>query len=454
MSTRLDTKLFYLWFFMLVACGTDELPSEATILDERLETLLLDASDNSDIHDFILPDENDFANIPQDEKNPLSEDKVKLGKLLYHETALGLNPRKSIGKHTYSCASCHFAEAGFQANRKQGIGEGGLGNDLFGLSRTMSPDYERDSIDVQPIRSPSVLNAAFQENMLWNGSFGAKGQNVGTEFLWGAGSPIVINHLGFSGIESQAIGGLKVHRLVTNPRLFDTTEYKTLFEHSFPESEQEDLYGQVNVGLAIAAYERTILANKAPFQRWLRGETNAMDNKMKQGAIVFFEKGNCSTCHAGPSLAMNEFHALGVNDLSGEDVVLIDTAVIDQIRAANLGRGGFTQKQEDNYAFKVPQLYNLKDSPFYGHGGSFNSIKSVIDYKNKAVKQNNKVPTESLSSLFTQLNLTETEVNDLVYFLEEGLYDPSLSRYVPTSIPSNFCFPNNDIQSVTEKGCN
>lgn len=446
-------RLLYLLIFVLLSCGTDESPSESAVLDQTLEEVLVGVSDNSSIQDFILPEETDFANIPQDEGNPLSEDKVRLGKLLYHETGLGVNPRKLIGKHTYSCASCHFAEAGFQANRQQGIGEGGVGNDLFGSSRTINPLYENDSIDVQPTRSPGVLNSAYQENMLWNGSFGAKGQNVGTEFLWGAGAPIVVNHLGFSGVESQAIGALKVHRLATNPALFDTTEYKTLFESSFPEASSEDLYGQVNVGLAIAAYERTILANRAPFQRWLKGESGAMDVQMKKGAILFFEKANCVACHSGPSLAENEFHALGMEDLIGDDVVVIDTAVIDQIGIANLGRGGFTQKREDNYTFKIPQLYNLKDSPFYGHGGSFNSVREVVEYKNVGIKQNANVPNGSLSTLFTQLNLTDEEVNDLVYFIEEGLYDPELTRYEPNEIPSGFCFPHNDVQSATERGC-
>jgi len=446
-------RLLCLLFIVFFACGENEVPDESSVLDQRLEELLVNAGNDEDIREFLLPDETDFTSIPQDENNPLSEYKVKLGQLLYHETALGLNPRKMIGKNTFSCASCHFAGAGFQANRKQGIGEGGVGNDLFGLSRSVSSNYEQDSIDVQPIRSPTVLNSAYQENMLWNGAFGSKGENVGTEFLWGAGSPIVVNHLGFSGVESQAIGSLKVHRMVTNPELFDSTEYKLLFEKSFPNASAEDLYGRVNVGLAIAAYERTLLANRAPFQRWLRGETGSMDNKMKSGAIVFFDKGNCVACHSGPNLAKNQFYSLGMDDLTGDDVVLIDTAVIDQIGIANLGRGGFTQRQEDNYTFKVPQLYNLKDSPFYGHGGNFHTVKNVVEYKNQAIKQNANVPNEALSKLFTPLDLSPEEISDLVYFVEEGLYDPELSRYEPASIPSGFCFPNNDTQSATEMGC-
>ena len=55
--------------------------------------------------------------------------------MLYHETGLGISPKLDIGKETYSCASCHFAAAGFQAGRFQGIGEGGLGFGVNGEGR-------------------------------------------------------------------------------------------------------------------------------------------------------------------------------------------------------------------------------------------------------------------------------------------------------------------------------
>ena len=57
----------------------------------------------------------------------------------------------------------------------QGIADGGLGYGVRGEGRHPNPVYDTDSLDVQPIRSPSILNAAYQEVQLWNGQFGAHG---------------------------------------------------------------------------------------------------------------------------------------------------------------------------------------------------------------------------------------------------------------------------------------
>ena len=93
-------------------------------LSLELEEALIEASDGIGKSFFELPASDDFASIPQDPLNPLTKDKVALGKLLFHETGLGIHPKLDLGKETYSCASCHFASAGFQACRQQGIGEG------------------------------------------------------------------------------------------------------------------------------------------------------------------------------------------------------------------------------------------------------------------------------------------------------------------------------------------
>jgi cytochrome c peroxidase len=103
--------------------------------------------------------------------------------------------------------------------------------------------------------------------------------------------------------------------------------------------------------------------------------------------------------------------------------------------------------------FKVPQLYNLKDSPFYGHGSSFRSVKDVLVYKNKAIRENNNVPESQLDERFKPLHLSLDEINALEAFLVNGLYDPKLKRFVPQSLPSGLCYPNADIQSRIDMDC-
>lgn len=165
--------------------------------------------------------------------------------------------------------------------------------------------------------------------------------------------------------------------------------------------------------------------------------------------MLFFGKAECANCHTGPALNSMKFEALGMSDLGGAGTSVSMKDAMD----AGKGRGSFTGKTEDMYKFKVPQLYNLMQSKFYGHGGDLYSIKEVVDYKNKAEKSNNAVPDSQLSAEFKPLNLSEKEVSYLVKFLENGLYDENLERYVPASLPSGNCFPNADAQSIIDLGC-
>lgn len=420
-------------------------------LDTDLTEVLTNVSNGVGPSHFVLPESNDYTNIPQDPNNPISTEKVALGQLLYHETGLAINPMKEISEGTYSCASCHFASAGFQAGRFQGIGEGGIGFGINGEGRVKGSLYQEAEIDVQPIRTPTAMNGAYQKVMLWNGQFGATDVNQGTESEWTVDTPKEKNHLGFEGLETQAIAGLGVHRLQVNPNFFMQYEsYRTLFDEAFSKSDINERYSMINAGLAIAAYERTLLANEAPFQKWLRGDELAMSDLEKQGAILFFGKANCGNCHNGPALNSMEFHAYGMKGLADcpEEIFKPDPLTTE------LGRGGFTKLTDDNFKFKVPQLYNLTDSPFFGHGASFRSVRDVVVYKNNGIAENSAVPNSQLAEDFVPLNLTNEEINAITAFLENGLRDPNLKRYEPESLPSGNCFPLNDPLAASELGCN
>lgn len=417
--------------------------------DTKLRNLLKFKSPTGSLDYYLLPSSEDYANIPQDPLNPITKEKVELGQILYHETGLGVASRLSEGKSTFSCASCHHAQADFQAGIVQGIGEGGVGFGVAGETRVVDPLYPSDSIDVQPIRTPTTLNSAFQLNMLWNGQFGATGLNVGTENEWKEGTPIATNHLGYEGLEIQAIAGLGVHRLDLDKALLEHLECKDQFDVVFSDFPEEERYTRETAGLAIAAYERTLLSNQAPFQRWLRGEELLSDSEL-QGAFVFFDKAKCDNCHTGPALNQMDFHAIGMHDLSIHDDVIL-SGFNDNVAK---GRGGFTKKEEDNYKFKVPQLYNLKDIKFLGHGGSFHSVEEVVKYKNRAIPENPNVESRHLSHEFVPLGLTDLEIKNLVTFINEALYDSNLDRFVPSDIPSGNCFPNADEISRHNLNCN
>lgn len=393
------------------------------------------APKNKGLKYFILPKSSDLEHIPADPKNPLTTEKVRLGKFLFHETALSINPINAKHWQQASCASCHFAQAGFKSNLPQALGTGGLG---WSKSRHRDSEVFSTEIDKQNILAPSVLNSAYQKVMLWDGRMGSTGPNAKEQLI----QEFDVNRFKMDGLETQAIDGMTVHKLGT-AAIAAIPEYQELFAKAFPDrpyvaAEIEDLK---RTGLAIAAYERTILANQAPFQKWLKGDDTAMTEQELRGAITFFSS-SCVKCHTSPNLARTDFYAVGFadhpNDWSG----------------LNLGRGVITKKERDDFKFKVPQLYNLADSSPYGHGASFNTLREVVQYFNNAKPQKLEVKyAKNLSIWFKPLNLTEQQISDLTTFLETGLRDPNLSRYVPDHLPSSLCFPNNDPESRKQLNC-
>ena len=433
---------------VLNACTKDRMPTLVE-LDNQLENSIQGKSPNGTLDFYVLPNENDLNLIPQDPKNPLTPQKVELGKLMFHDTGLGQDPMKEAGRGTYSCASCHVSEAGFRPGNFQGIADGGVNFGIGGEDRVKNTLYSDDELDVQSARPLSMVNVAYVSNTFWNGQFGGGNVNEGTEDVWDLRDDTELNHLGFEGIETQNMDGLIAHRITINKELLDEYGYTFLFDQVFADVPVEERYTITTASLAFSAYIRTILANRAPFQDWLKGDREALGYEEKKGAILFFEKAQCIQCHYNQNLGSSEFHALGVTDM--DQIPSYNTSPDDR---RNLGRGGFTLQPEDNYRFKVPGIYNLQGANFYFHGASKTSIRDLVEYKNAAQSENSRVPQDLISSKFKPIGLTEEEKNHLIAFLENGLQDPDLKRYVPTSVLSGNCFPNADEASQLDLGCN
>lgn len=451
--------------FVITGCSGGGDGQGETVLEPVVETApdgsiledLLTASSPTQSKDFyLLPASDDFNNIPQDPLNPLTQAKVDAGKLIFHDPAFATEG-VALRAKTWSCATCHHARAGFKSGLIQGMGEGGEGFGLKGEARAWhDPDTGTQDADVQPVTSPTVLNVAYQDVMLWNGALGNASNgiiNVGIDpdRLMTEGTPKEANREGLSGIETQAIAGTGVHRILGFPPELETTDYYQMLLDAFPEFSRDELNKAST--RAIAAFERTILANKAPFQQWLRGDELAMSAKEISGAEVFFGEGGCVACHQGPALSSpvgatedQVFFAVGFSDLDVNEVI---GEIADGVR---LGRGGLTGNSADNYKVKVPQLYNLVDINVFGHGGSFNSVREVVEYKNAGVAQND-ASTTNLDYRFVPLNLSAAQIDDLVEFLEVSLRDPDLMRYEPQSLPSGLCVINNDTTSRADLGC-
>jgi len=458
----MQTRYWYILIglTMMLACTQDRMP-DLISLDIELESLLTDAAEraatargefsNEGMDFYILPDENDLSKIPQDSKNPLTPSKVELGKLLFFETGFATQAKDLSGMGTYSCGSCHIPEAGFKPGNTQGIADGGVGYGTNGDIRLRSSEYIASDLDAQSARPLSLLNVAFVKNTTWNGRFGAGGENLKTEAYWKDSDGTSLNSLGFEAIETQNFKGLETHRIGINIDVIDAFGYRDLFDEAFPDLEDDLKYSNYGGSLAISAYIRTLLTNRAPFQDWLKGDRDALSTDEKKGAILFFGEAKCGNCHYNENLGSGEFHALGVKDLDMRASFQTSPAeVLDR----NLGRGAFTGLVEDNYKFKVPQLYNLTDAPHYFHGSSIRELADVIEYKNAAQSESDRIPQNLVSEKFRPLELNEEEKAQLLLFISKSLNDPNLLRYKPTEILSGQCFPNNDPRSRADIGCN
>ena len=436
-------------FVLLIASCSKDITQEDTYLDAKLKKSIEQISENNSLSYYILPDETDLENIPQDPKNKLSKEKVALGKMLFYETGFGANAKFETGMGTYACVSCHVPAAGFRPGSPQGIADGGLGFGQNGEMRVKQSEYDESDLDVQSARPLSLINVAYVTNTFWNGQFGSGGVNVGTENVWPLLHDTELNFMGFEGIETQNFEGLRTHRYRVDEEIIDELGYRDLFDAGLPDLIEEERYSLLGASLAISAYIRTILSNQSPFQDWLKGKENALTKAEKEGAIVFFGKARCTNCHYRPNLGSLEFHALGVKDMYQRPSY---NAFADDRR--NLGRGGFTLREEDMFKFKVPQLYNLTDANFFFHGSSKNTLSEVIDYKIRATSENPNIGNDLLSDKFQSINLTDEERNNLILFLSNSLRDTDLERYQPGSLRSGNCFPNNDEQSRVDLGCN
>ncbi len=181
-----------------------------------------------------------------------------------------------------------------------------------------------------------------------------------------------------------------------------------------------------DMGKALAAFERTRLSTEAPFDRFLHGDEKALNASQRRGWALFTGKAQCASCHtydpALPLFGDNRFHNTGVaaakHDLNqrAQRVTAGNKSEIDRLALetddSELGRFLVTQKREDIGAFKTPFLRDVLLTGPYMHDGSLETLWDVIDFFNKGGERN-----PFLDSAMKPLNLTATEIDDLVNFL-------------------------------------
>lgn len=332
--------------------------------------------------------------------NPTTPEKIELGRLLFYDPLLS-------GNRDVSCATCHHPEFGYAESLDVSIGVNGRG---LGQSRSFN---KPNDIPFTKRNSQSLLNIAF--NGIDNN---AQYHPHTAPMFW---------DLRASGLEEQALEPIKTleemrgfgfseHEILPEVirRLNTIAEYKKLFKDIFPD--EETITAQ-NLAKALAAFQRSLIANNSRFDQYMRGDKTAMSTREIEGMELFISSG-CARCHGGPMLSDFKPHVLGV-------------AENDKLAFAD---SGFQQ----SFAFRTPTLRNLRRTRPYMHNGKIQTLESVLtfyeDLQGKEL-QNKNLTRQHLDTLAKMVRVDFKHINTIVEFLNT-LNDEDYDRQIPERVPS------------------
>lgn len=310
--------------------------------------------------------------VPPD--NPMSKDKVALGRSLFFD------PRLS-SDNTVSCASCHFPQNAFSDSREVSLGVGLRGGDR---------------------NTPTIINRAFSRKQFWDGSANSLEEQLKVPLV----NP-----------KEMAMPG---HMLLVK-KLGAIRGYKSWFRRVFARD-----VNMADLAKAIAAFERTIVSGNSRYDEFKAGNLQALNASEKRGLELFEGKARCSQCHKGPNFTDEKFHNIGV----GWDGTLVDLGRYKATRNEE-DIGSFKTPTLRELASTAPYMHNgafatLEETvAFYNMGGIANpfldvemrrpklTLEQTLEYYEKRKPGKTSPETE-----LVKLELTRQEQADLVAFLK------------------------------------
>lgn len=393
-----------------------------------------------------------------------SDAKVELGRMLFFDKILS-------GNKDISCATCHHPALGSADALPLAIGVGGEG---LGTERQMGKGRERI-----PRNSPDIFNRGAKEwhTMFWDnrvsGDIMAGYESPADEKLIGGlenilavqamfpvtsrdemrgeiGDRTTTGEINELALISNAMPQVVWHRLML--RLKKIPKYIELFEAAYPGVALDDL-GFQHAANAIAAFEtEEFTFHDSPWDLYMDGVTNAIDESAKRGAVLFYGKANCSSCHSGNLMSDQQAHNIGVPQLGPGK---------GNSEPLDVGRYLETGDQADAFAFRTPSLKNTAITGPWMHNGAYNSLEEAVRHHldpQQYLQQYDatKLPEELRSTfqndeelkqrmlgqidqrLKLERPLAEQEIGDILSFLY-ALTDQSaleLEHLVPTKVPS------------------
>jgi cytochrome c peroxidase len=153
---------------------------------------------------------------------------------------------------------------------------------------------------------------------------------------------------------------------------------------------------RATIAQALSAFERTLVTEPSPYDRYLAGQMDALSPEAKRGLELFFGQAGCARCHHGPLLTDEKFYRLGFS--------------------SDEGLGSITGKTEDKYKFRTPSLRNVARTAPYMHDGSFRTLDEVLFYYLRSVPSSG--PDGVALDIESLQGVSIDETSDLIAFLE------------------------------------
>lgn len=248
--------------------------------------------------------------------NPMTLDKVELGKMLFFEPRLS---KSSL----LSCNTCHNLSFGGDDYQETSIGHG----------------WQKG-----PRNAPTVLNSVFNLAQFWDGR--------AADLKEQAKGPVQAS------VEMNSTPDRVVVVLKSMP------EYIALFKKAFPGD--KDPVSFDNMAKAIEAFEATLLTPDSRFDLYLKGDLNALSKDEKKGLELFISKG-CADCHAGVNMGGEDYYTFGVVEKPDAKIV-----------SGDKGRFTVTNTAADEYVFKSPSLRNIEYTAPYFHSGKVWGLQEAV----------------------------------------------------------------------------
>lgn len=285
---------------------------------------------------------------PIAEATDVDEKRVALGFKLYHDTRLSVD-------NSVSCATCHDLKAGGVDNHQYSHG---VNEQLGGVN------------------APTVYNATYNFVQFWDGrAMTLEAQAAGPPL-----NPIEMASASFDEIIAKLNKDAKF-----------VAEFKEVYPEGFTEQ---------SITSAIAAFERTLVTPNSQFDKWLRGDKEALNEQEKRGYELFKEY-SCATCHVGANLGGESYELMGIyhDYFADRDA---DKELNHQPNVEDNGRNKETKLERDIHRFKTPGLRNVELTWPYFHDGTRPTLEAAV--RDMAYYQVDK-------------KLNEQEIDDIVAFL-------------------------------------